>query len=437
MNQYLKSLWLTETVRLVEKDNGRFQDDDVNRQASAIHDNFTGRLMYRAQLIGSQYGLKVAQIHWLRAAYLSFLLLIILAVFSGTGIAFSALASNPINLYWAILCLLGVHFVMLLIWLLSWILLPTESGSFFIHLWSWLIQRFTRKNTVSQLLPAFITLFGGNIRWLIGTVVNFLWSVILVIALIVLVILLATKHYSFEWQTTLLSTDTVITITNMLGKVPAMLGFIIPDASIIRTSEQPITLAEVRSAWAVWLLGIFIVYGVFVRLGLLFFCWLKWRIACQRITLNTKLPEYQLLMADLAPGISKTIVDQETNHLSYADASDEQVAITGQKNMLVAIDIDESWSVPDLVHFVGFMNTIEQQKQILDRLQHDPAKKLLIAIDADRSPDRGITNRIKLLCNKSQDCRIWLINQGRQHHNWLDWMQTLPLEQANLAWLTD
>ena len=66
-----------------------------------------------------------------------------------------------------------------------------------------------------------------------------------------------------------------------------------------------------------------------------------------------------------------------------------------------------------------------------DSLQLKPAHKLLIAIDTDRAPDRGILNFIQQLMNKSQQSRIWFINQGKQLHNW----QSLSLPLANPNWL--
>lgn len=437
MNQYLKSLWLTETVRLIEKDNGRFQDDEANRQARSYSGSIADRIIFRAKILSSQHSLISAQTVLLKAAKFSFIFLILIAIFSGVGIGLSALAQNPINLYWALICLLGVHFVMLLIWLLSSIALPNESGSFFIFIWSWLTQKIANKNTVSQLLPAFISLFGGQIRWLIGTIVNFLWFIILLIALLVLVAQLSTQHYSFAWQTTLLSSDTIVAITCSLGKIPSLLGFTIPDVDMIRSSEQAISIDEVRSSWAVWLLGVFIVYGVLLRFGLFILCWLKWHLACQRIVLNTHHPEYQILKAELDEKVSKTIIDKENAHLPVHNINVNHNNTNGKQNFLVAIDVDTNWSVPANVPFLGFINNSMTQKKILEWLTQNPANKLLIAIDTDRSPDRGMINSIRLLVDKSQFTGIWFINNGRQLHNWIEKIQELALDQTNLAWLSN
>jgi len=437
MNQYLKSLWLTETVRLIETDQGRFHDDEANRQARVIKASVSERIMMRAEILSKQHGLKRSQQEWLNSAKLSFFILFILALFTGVGLAFSALAQNPINLYWALLCLLGLHLVTLCLWIISCIFLPNESGSFLIHTWLWLTKKLSKKKTVSQVLPAFIILFNKQLRWLIGLVVNLLWTVILFSAFIVLLTLLSTKHYSFEWQTTLLSVDSVITITHFLGELPAILGFSLPDSDMIRASEQAIANGEIRSAWAVWLLGIFIVYGIVVRLILFVFCWLKWLIGCQNITLNIQYPQYQLLINELDITAIKHIVDKDIHNDSSWNNDSKQIYKTATNNMLVAIDIEQNWLPPAQIEFLGFLNNSEKRKALLDFLQLHPAKKLLIAIDTDRSPDRGIINLIQSLSAKSAHCRLWFINKGRQINNWQESLVKLKIVQADTSWLIE
>ncbi|WP_392563777.1 DUF2868 domain-containing protein [Orbus wheelerorum] len=435
MNQYLKSLWLTETVRLIEKDSGRFHDDDANRQARAIKASVSERIMTRAEILSEQHGLKRSQQEWLNSAKLSLFILFIIALFTGAGLAFSALSQNPVNLYWALLCLLGLHLVTLCLWLISCIFLPNESGSFLIHIWLWIAKKLSKKTTVSQVLPAFISLFNKQLRWLVGLVVNLLWTVILFSAFIILLTLLSTKHYSFEWQTTLLSADSVITVTHVLGQLPAILGFSLPNNDMIRASEQAMSNGEIRSAWAIWLLGIFIVYGIAVRLVLLIFCWLKWRIGCQSITLNLQYPQYQLLVNDLDVVAIKHIVDKEHHHNSVLHAENKQIYSTATNKMLVAIEIETNWLPPAEIEFLGFLNSHNERKAMLDFLQQHPAEKLLIAIDTNRSPDRGIINLIQSLATKSVHCRLWFINQGRQFSNWQESLSKLKMHQTDTAWL--
>lgn len=438
MNQYIKSLWLTETVRLIEKDAGRFNDDDANRQAGAIDGLLADRIIKRAQIISQQNGLENAQKDWLSSTRLSIIILGFISIFVGAGLAFSALAQNPVNLYWALLSLLGLHLITLVLWVISCVFMPNEDSGFFIQIWIWLTKKLLRKQTISQLLPAFITLFGKQIRWFIGIVIHLLWSIILLSALVVLIALLSTKHYSFVWQTTLFSADTVIAITHFLGKIPLIFGFAIPDVDIIRSSEHAISRSDVRSAWAIWLLGIFIVYGVFVRIILMIFCGLKWAIVCQQITLNTQYPEYQFIAQILVPVSTKSVIDKESDTHFYHNVNiQHQSNHSGTKNLLVAIDIEENWLPPNDVEFLGFLNNSQQRRTILDFLQRNPTQKLLIAIDTNRVPDRGIINLVLLLKSKSIQCKLWFIQSGRQLDNWQESLASINIEQTTPAWLLD
>lgn len=437
MNQHLKSLWLTETVRLVEKDNGRFQDDEANRQARAKGGELSTRLITRAEFISQRNGLKTAQSDWLNATKIAIIVLLLVALFTGGGIAFSALAQNPVNLYWALFCLLGLHLITLLLWILSSLFLPSNSGSLFIPIWLWLANKLCHKKTINQVLPAFIMLCGKQIRWLIGLIVNLLWTVILISALLVLIILLSTKHYSFEWQTTLLNADSIITLTQYLAFIPTQIGFSLPDSEMIRASEQAMNSGEIRSAWAVWLLGIFVVYGVAVRLTLLIFCWLKWAMACQKIQLDTRYPEYQLLANELMFTADKAITDADHYQTLNQIERNTFHQATGKKKFLVAIDVEPNWLPPEGTEFLGFLNNNQQRTAILDFLQLNPAEKLLIAIDTDRSPDRGIINLIEVLITKSMQSQLWFINQGRQWQNWQQSLHKLNITVTNSLWLLD
>ena len=185
MREQLKSLWLTETIHLIESQSGRFADQDINRQVKAMPTSLVNRIITRATLLSKQNGLYLAQKVMLRSIKLSFLLLLFLSLFIGSSLTFGALSQNPINLYWALFSLLGVHFITLIIWLCSFLFFSRFGGSLLIHGWLWIAEKLYQKKTVQQLVPAFVSLFGYRIRWLLGFVLNLFWTVILTSALIV------------------------------------------------------------------------------------------------------------------------------------------------------------------------------------------------------------------------------------------------------------
>lgn len=430
MQTRLKSLWLAETVRLIEQSTGRFADAEANRQARNIDGSLSSRIIARATFIAKQNGLLNAQKQLISSMKIALFIVIIFAAFIGAGLAISALSQTPVNLYWALFSLLGVHVVTLLIWLFSFWFLPSDSGSFFIHIWFWLTQKLTKKQTIQQLLPALLSLFNQQTRWFIGFVVNLVWSILLGSTLVLLVILLSTKYYSFSWQTTLLDLDTVTAITQNLGYLPSLLGFDMPNFDMIRISDQALNESDIRSLWAMWLLGVFVVYGFLVRFILMMLCGIKWWIICRQLTLNVTHPEYQLLAMHLQP-LSTSVVDPQ--HQFPTSISAQSYIEKGDKAVLVAIDIESSWQPPSDIIFLGFLNSSQQRKQILDFLQVNPSQKLLIAIDSNRAPDRGILNLIEQLVTKSVEYRIWFINQGQQLANW----QSINFKTAEPSWLKE
>lgn len=432
MREKLKFLWLAETIRLIENESGRYADQDINRKARATQSSLSDRIILRAVMLSKQNGLYTAQTLLLHAIKISFVLLLLLSVFLGVTLAFSALNQNPVNLYWALFSLLGVHLITFLIWVCSFFFFSNMGGSILIHCWLWLAKKLSQKKTIQELIPAFVQLFGGKIRWLIGFVLNLFWTIILSFALVVLVVLFSTQHYSFEWKSTLLNPDAIIQLTHYLGLLPSTFGFSIPQDEIIRYSERALNASEVRSAWAIWLLGVFIVYGLAVRFICMIICGINWIVSCRKVKLNLNLPEYQILANDLQP-ISIHVVDEDTHKQDLNIDLTKHFINNGEGIFLVAVDIPESWTPPASVTFLGFVNTREQRKQILDYLQINPAKKLLIAIDTDRSPDRGVLNLLSQLTEKSQQNRIWFINQGHQLNNW----QSLPFEFAQPSWLKE
>lgn len=429
MREQLKTLWLTETIHLIESESGRFADQDINRQVNAMPTSLVNRIVIRAILLSKQNGLYSAQKIILRSIKLSFLLLLLLSIFLGSSLTFSALSQNPINLYWALFSLLGVHFITLIIWLGSFFFFSRFGGSLLIHCWLWIAEKLYQKKTVQQLIPAFISLFGSRIRWVIGFVLNLFWTIILSSALIILIVLFSTQHYSFEWKSTLLSADAIIRLTHYLGYLPSLLGFSLPKDEVIKLSEHALNPGDIRSSWAIWLLGVFICYGLAVRFVLMIICGITWLVSSRKIKLNLNDPDYQILAQQLQPLFSNVVDEDKLGEHKW------QLPISqiedGQGVYLVAVDIGETWNPPDSSPFYGFLNTHEARRAILDSLQLKPAHKLLIAIDTDRAPDRGILNFIQQLMNKSQQSRIWFINQGKQLHNW----QSLSLPLANPNWL--
>uniref|UniRef100_UPI002B1E1CA9 DUF2868 domain-containing protein n=1 Tax=Pseudomonas oryzihabitans TaxID=47885 RepID=UPI002B1E1CA9 len=123
--------------------------------------------------------------------------------------------------------------------------------------------------------------------------VHGLWLLILGSALATLLALLSGRSYLFVWETTLLGSDTFVLLTQGLGALPHLLGFPLPDpASIAASGDAASPLAAARQAWAGWLLGVVLVYGLLPRLLLTLLCLWRWQRGRQRLRLDVERPGY-------------------------------------------------------------------------------------------------------------------------------------------------
>ena len=299
----LQNLWLTETVRLREEHAGTLDDLEANRLARTAGGDLPSRIQRRALWLAERDGLTAALKHWLQGARLALVLLMIFAVLSGAGLAFAALGQTPVNVFWALGSLLGLNLILLLSWALG-LILAGEHGATLGRLWLWLSEKLARDAKAAQLAPALLLLLQRHKlnRWALGALVNGLWLLAMLSALVIVLLLMATRRYGFVWETTILGADTFINLTQALGAVPALLGFNVPTVEMIRASGgAALDIESARQAWATWLVGVLLVYGVLPRLLLAVLCFWRWSRGKAALTLDLNLPGYAELRERLMP----------------------------------------------------------------------------------------------------------------------------------------
>ena len=183
-------------------------------------------------------------------------------------------------MFWALGSLLGLNLILLLSWATG-VLFAGESTAGLGRLWLWLSEKLARDAKAAQLAPALLLLLQRKHlnRWALGTCVNGLWLIALLSALTLLLLLMATRRYGFVWETTILGADTFVSLTRGLGAIPSLLGFSVPTESMIRASgDNALAIENARQAWAGWLVGVLVVFGIFPRLLLTMLCYLRWRV---------------------------------------------------------------------------------------------------------------------------------------------------------------
>ncbi|RON75689.1 hypothetical protein BK675_10205 [Pseudomonas fluorescens] len=441
----LQNLWLTETIRLREEHAGPLDDLEANRLARAAGGDLPSRIARRALWLAERDGLTAALKHWLQGARLALVLLMIFAVLSGAGLAFAALGQTPVNVFWALGSLLGINMILLLSWALG-LIFAGEHGATLGRLWLWLSEKFARDAKAAQLAPALLLLLQRKKlnRWALGALVNGLWLLAMLSALILLLTLMATRRYGFVWETTILGADTFIHVTQALGYLPALLGFNVPTEEMIRASGAgALNIESARQAWATWLVGVLVVYGVLPRLLLALFCLWRWNSGKAALRLDLNLPGYAQLRERLMPTSERLGVnDPEPAQLHRVESNVGELASEGA--LLVAIELDEQrpWppALPKNVSNAGILDSRESRHKLLEQLSRFPPARLAIACDPRRSPDRGSLALIAELARNAGATRIWLLQappgealDGQRLGDWHAALQQLDLPFADCA----
>ncbi|HXR02594.1 MAG TPA: DUF2868 domain-containing protein [Pseudomonas sp.] len=439
----LDELWLTEAVRLREQHAGPLEDDEANRRARAKAGDLLTRIKNRALWLADRDGMLAALQHWKQGARLALMLLAVVAVISGAGLAFAALGDGqtPVNVFWALGSLLGLNLILLISWTLG-LLFAGESAASLGRLWLWLSEKLARDAQAAQLPPALLLLLQRKRlnRWVLGTCVNGLWLLALLSALTLLLLLMATRRYGFVWETTILGSDTFVSLTKGLGTLPSLLGFSIPSEDMIRASgDRALVIENARQAWAAWLVGVLVVYGVVPRLLLTLLCYGRWRAGRRLLALDLSEPEFVELRERLMPSSERMGVN-DAAPAELPQLQSGQTADHSQGALLVAIELDgqHPWPprLPEHVANAGVLDSRESRRNLLDQLTRYPPARLLIACDPRRSPDRGSLALIAELGRCAGATRVWLLpsptGQALDADRLGDWH--LALEQLQLSW---
>ena len=443
----LQQLWLAETVRLREEHAGPLEDQEANRLARHAGGDLPTRIQKRALWLAERDGLTQALRHWLQGARLALILMALLAIVSGAGLAFTALGNGtqPVNVFWALGTLLGLNMLLLLSWVLG-LLFAGEHSAALGRFWLWLSEKFARDAKAAQLAPALLLLLQRHKlnRWAVGRLSNGIWLLTLLSALTLMVLLMATRRYDFIWESTLFGADFFAALTDALAVVPHALGWSAPRVDMIRiTLDTDYNRELVRQSWAMWLVGAVLIYGVVPRLLLMLFCRWRWRRGQARLHLDLSLPGYSRLRDTLMPSSERLGVnDAAPQQLHRVETGSALQASDGA--LLVAIELDDQqpWppQLPAGVKDAGILDSRESRQKLLEQMTRFPPARLAIACDPRRSPDRGSLALIAELARNAGASRVWLLpappGQALDAERLGDWhaaLQQLELPFADCA----
>ena len=343
---------------------------------------------------------------------------------------FTLLQTNVVNFFYVLVCLLGFHSLMLLGWLaMTLINQGKQSSNWFASFVSpsYLIRG---KDDVTQ---AAVTLYErqlqhSGMRWYLGRFSHQLWLATLTGMLLAIIFLLIVRQYSFSWESTLLSDQALITLTQVLGWLPSMVGFDVPDSTAIVqsrlvTDAMPLSVAR---QWAGLLVGSLLMYGIVPRAIAWAFCALMFRR--KKMRLDIKLPYYQKILNFW----QRHVVDADDFKEAPAPIAPKAQVSAGKK--LVALleypaEQNQWWQsgfvtgitdTTDIENF-GILDDREDMARLKAYLDANPVQ-VLLGIHFKALPDRGTLRKLDQIANHAKHGLIVQLLEDNslsltEHHN--------------------
>ena len=330
---------------------------------------------------------------------------------------FTLLQTNVVNFFYVLVCLLGFHTIMLLGWLVMTLINQGKQSSNWFASFvspSYLIRG---KDDVTK---AAVDLYErqlqhSGMRWYLGRFSHQLWLATLTGMLLAIIFLLIVRQYSFSWESTLLSDQALITLTQVLGWLPSKVGFTVPDsAAIVQsrlvTDAMPLSMAR---QWAGLLVGSLLMYGIIPRAIAWAFCALMFRR--KKMRLDIKQPYYQKILNFW----QRHVVDEDDFKAAPAPVAPKATVSTGKK--LVALleypsQQDNWWqsglnadmsshsnnsNISNVENF-GIVDDRDDMDRLTTYLDSHPVQ-VLLGIHSKALPDRGTLRKLDRIAEHAAD----------------------------------
>lgn len=432
--------WLAEVVRRHEERDGLLEDAAALAAARVQAPDLETRILKRAEVLGAREGWREALHFWRIAARRGLVLAALLALAAGAGLAAGLLGdgSRPVNVVWALGGLLGPHLLGFLLWgggmMLAGSLAPGLAAlppGPLPRLGLRLAQMVDHSPGAGDRVAALATLMAQQRlgAWAAAWVGHLLWAAALAGATLGLLLMLAIRRYDFVWETTILPAHLVVSLATALGQLPAWLGFPVPDAAIVQAgglapSQPALFSPAARQAWSGWLVGCVVVHGLLLRLVTALLCALMWWRAGARLTLDLAQPGHAMLRERLLPASAAIGISDAAPPSLHRAALERRVA-AGEGTCLVALELpgDLHWPPPwsqaasghdaqtsaGLPVDLGRIDERAQRSAVIERITRHPPARLLVAIDARMTPDRGSLGVIVTLARLAVCTRLWAL----------------------------
>jgi hypothetical protein len=421
--------WLAEMLRLHEAEHGTLDDTALLPTLQLTSPDIETSILLRAEhLVQAQHLSWIDDLRtWQTQARFVVGLLVALALLGGFFSATSLINSGAygsegrvVNVVW----MLGALLLMPILSLLAWIFLlalPGSHGRTLLGQLGFWLQRHLPGQSPARLHVghALFSLLNHHrlLRWGMGSLSHLLWLLALAAAVLGLLLILATQRHLFAWETTILPGEVFVNFVTWTGSLPAYFGFTTPSAEVILASGASHTAQSdtARHAWASWLVGCVIVYGLLPRLLAFVFSFWQWKHGLATLRLDLKQPGYAMLRARLH--IDTQIIGvidpaPATLQTSNFHPWPSQEHIKGTRPALIGLELGEDipWPPAGAAKVTVFprIESREERQRLLAALQENTPDSIVIAVDTRLSPDRGSLNLINQWAQHTATPLVWL-----------------------------
>lgn len=430
---------IAETVRLIEAD-GPLDDAEAMRLAAHAPGGREDKLLARAAALGARLGLQDEIQAWRARAVLIWPMLALLVFLIGYGLVDKLLGdARTINAVLAFVAALGVHFVSLVLWILSLGLAGTAFSSRLArlslgNLSLWLAQRLsgTQGGDKGKLATAALAILerSRTMPWLLGLISHVVWAGAFLLALAGLWLMFSFREYRLTWETTIQGSEFFIRFIEVTGALPRSIGFPTPDAAILTGAD----FAARDRAVAFWLMGATFTYGLLPRVVLALLSWAVVARRRARLALDMTDPYFRKLQARIDEIGRTQLVDPERAHQPWPDVPDRPLPSAQQGRALVGFELPPESAWPpagldlDIQLSLNLSGAANESSAALDRLSSVAPSRILFVCDQAASPDRGTARFLRQAAACGEQAAILLLpvraaaTQEPWVRRWQDWL---------------
>lgn len=319
--------------------------------------------------------------------------------------------SAQINVYWLLLCLLGLNTFSMTLWLLFAFTSSATSSPLTVA-YKAMLSGITKRSSNALFFNAWSEFHfqGKQGKWHISRILHSAWLVYLLAGGIALLLLLSGKQYDYVWGTTILSSGVFVDLTQALATLPRAIGLTLPDAELVLASQQgsnAILPEGARMQWSSFMLSSLALYGVLPRLLLIVISSLCLKRAQNKHQPNWEMPYFYSLRSRLLPQSSALgVVDADLDpsnavgELSYTSISNLPLIDEAElpaKAYSAAFEWGQSSvPVPPIKIELDFakVDDVHSQTGMLEVLRQS-SLPVVILVDLQRAADRGAARFFK------------------------------------------